>query len=398
MNSTAVSSGFDRQRFNQTLDTLTRSQRTVGNQTKWLFDDAESFAERMRLLDGAKHTIHIETYILTNDATGRTLTEMLCSKSKQGVKVRVLIDGWGTSSEVRPLLEQMRAAGVEVRVYHPRSDVFELNHRLHGKQLTVDGKVTVIGGRNYADAYSNRGPLPDGVIPWRDTDSEIAGPAVAFIQDEFVRNWELSGARLSKTERRAAFPTVVPNKNGVAIRTITHHPDEDGDDNIGKLYATAIRASSKSVNISSAYFIPNAEVREALIDRAKHGVKVRILTNSTRSSDVFVVAAAARYHYPVLLAAGVEIYEERSRTLHAKTASFDGAVAICGSANLDSESLSKNIEIDSVIEDEAFAHAHDAQFEKDLGEATLVTQSLLDAQPWYMHLMTDFFHLFEFLL
>jgi len=395
---TQALAGFDSRKFNATLDRETTSRRSFGNRSKWLFDGAASFKEKLDLIGSAKSTVHIETFILADDASGRTLARLLCAKVKEGVKVRFLYDAWGTELSADALLAELRARGVEVRAYHPRTDIGESFHRLHGKQIIVDGKVAVDGGRNFADEYNVSGRLKNGSTGWRDTDMETVGPAVRADQDSFLRDWEISGARVSKVDRSAALPALVPVKGGAAVRVVSHHPDEDGDDDIGKLYVAAIRSSHRSINITSAYFIPTQEVRDALIDRAVNGVKVRILTNSYDSSDVKVVSLAARHYYPELLEAGVEIHESKKQTVHAKTASFDGELAVAGSANLDGMSLHQNIEIDEAVEDKTVAVAHDVQFESDLKMAEPVTQKKLDDRPWYSKLATEIIHLVDSLL
>jgi cardiolipin synthase len=213
------------------------------------------------------------------------------------------------------------------------------------------------------------------------------------VQDEqtsFLRNWALLG------EPVAATPSLYPRAPQVAgtseVRVVQQHPDGDPpDDHIHRLYLRAIGAATKSITIENAYFVPPPELRDALIEAAQRGVKVRVLTNSKESSDMGFVVDAARYHYDALIAAGVEIAEKTGGTLHSKTASFDGQYAIVGSYNLNGRSHGRDTECAVAIRDNAVASGLDRRFDEGVASANRITADVIardsfvdDVRQWMM--------------
>ena len=157
----------------------------------------------------------------------------------------------------------------------------------------------------------------------------------------------LDGARVDRIAERA----------GANKRMIYHYFGGKEDLFLAVLERTyaAIRSAEESITIENAYFVPPEELREALIDAAKRGVDVRVMTNSRASNDMGIVSDASRYYYDELIDAGVKIYEKQGGTLHSKTMTFDGEFSIVGSVNfngrshgLDAESARRHL-ADTVV-------------------------------------------------
>jgi len=376
---------FGGPRFEAALDAATRSVVRPHNAARLLFDGVESFAERDRLIAAAKSSIHLQTFIFTDDDTGWKLARQLIEKARAGVAVRVIIDGLGSNRSDAKLFDAMRAAGVEVRARETGLDPTELNHRWHEKHLVVDGRVAITGGMNIADEYalggSGRQVLGRGEAaePWRDVDVRIEGAAVHDEQRAFLRNWALLGpaAPSSSSSAAALFPRA-PLAGAAEVRVVQQHPAGDPpEDHLLQLYVRAIGAATKSITIEHAYFVPPPALRDALVDAARRGVRVRVMTNSKESSDMGFVVDAARYHYDALLAAGVEIHEKRGGTLHSKTATFDGQYSIVGSYNLNGRSNGLDTECAVAIRDDATAAGLVRRFEDGVAETTAVDAAFL---------------------
>ena len=370
------------------LDRDTGSVVRRGNATRLLFDGVNSFAERGRLIASATSSIHLQTFIFTDDDTGWTLARQLIAKAKEGVAVRVVVDGLGSNRSDDAIFQAMRDGGVEVRARETGLDPLELNHRWHEKHLIVDGRVAVAGGMNIADEYAlggsgrqviSRGTNPSE--PWRDVDVRVEGAAVQDEQRAFLRNWSLLGKPAPATT--ALFPRAPLVVGGSELRVVQQHPDGDPpDDHILKLYLHTIAAAKESITIENAYFVPPAELREALADAARRGVRVRVLTNSKESSDMGFVVDAARYFYDDLLKAGVEIWEKRGGTLHAKTASFDGQYAIVGSYNLNGRSAGCDTECAVAIRDDETACKLNERFDDGVAHAERITAATVAADSF----------------
>jgi cardiolipin synthase len=375
-----------------TLDATTRSIARPGNTTKVLFDGVTSFPERHRLIDAATSTVHLQTFIFNDDAAGWELAQRLALAAKRGVDVRVIVDKLGSNRAKAEIFDFMRAAGVDLKFYDTGLNPLTINNRWHEKHLIVDGRVSIQGGMNISDEYALGGSgravikkYSQGMEAWRDTDVKIEGPAVADTQRAFVANWTRLGGAIPAQKMAALFPRPIHAPSGVKVRVVQHHPTE-GHDHTMALYTAAIGAATKTIRIENAYFVPPPELRAALIDAAKRGVDVQIMTNSKESSDMGFVVDAARYWYDELLAAGVKVFEVSGGTLHAKTASFDGAYSLIGSANLNGRSKSLDGEVVLAIDDATTAKQLDDRFASGLARARPVTAAELQQDSFVTNL------------
>jgi cardiolipin synthase len=292
------------------------------------------------------------------------------------------------------MFEMMRQAGVEVREYaDPLRQFWDLNDRWHEKHLIVDGATSIEGGMNIASEYAlggsgklvySRGET--GTEPWRDTDLQLEGPAVHDAQQAFVKNWNDLGKDVSAAERARLFPTLAPISGGATVRAVQARPDEEGQPNVDALYLHAINAAKKSITIENAYFVPTREIREALAAAARRGVEVKVMTNSRASNDFGAVSDAGRYFYDPLIEAGVKIHERVGSTLHSKTATFDGAFSIVGSANLNGRSKGRDSEFVLAISSPDTAAQLERRFDQGLAQTQRVTASELRNEGFFTNL------------
>ncbi len=367
--------------FTAALDAQTASRRVDGNRVTMLFDGVNSFAERDKMIDSAKESICLQTFIFTSDETGWALANKLAEKAKQGVEVRVIIDAMGSGRADPKMFDVMRQAGVDVREWAPKWKVWDLNDRWHEKHLIVDGKASVEGGMNIANEYAFGGSGKQvlsrgqkGSEAWRDADIKLEGPAVQDATKAFLRNWAELDGTVSDAQRARLLPKLEPLKGGATVRVVQSNPQVGGlDRTTEKLYLRAIENAKSRITIENAYFLPPLDIRKALLDAAKRGVDVRVLTNSKASNDMGFVSDAARYFYDDLIKAGVKVYEKQGGTLHTKTASFDGEYSIVGSFNMNGRSVNQDAEVALGVEDGATAKQLDARFEAGLSKAKPVT-------------------------
>lgn len=391
---------IDLDAFDRTMDAQTKSRRTIGNKQEWLFEGDDAAKKWIEMIDRAQSTIHIEYYAFANDEVGKFITNRLIEKAKKGVKIRLIVDGFGSDS-AGPVLDQLRRAGAEidaqrpqgsepsidVRVYNPPSMLkfWRYNRRLHSKALIIDGREAVVGGRGMTKKYTGSGEAFGINYPseqrWSDTDTHFSGPAVHDVQKQFFAVFNSSGKKVSEAEQRKSMPLLRAFHDGVTIRVVEHRPEEDKSD-IETLFLTAIRASKRSITLEIAYFVPTKAIVAALKQKAREGVYVRLLVSSKEHMDTPLVAVAGRHYFKELMDAGVDIYEARYM-MHAKTACFDGVLTICGSANLDNRSFHLNTELDTVTESEELARQYELDFEKDIVNADKMTYARLDSFSWW---------------
>ncbi|MBM4377723.1 MAG: phosphatidylserine/phosphatidylglycerophosphate/cardiolipin synthase family protein [Deltaproteobacteria bacterium] len=379
--------------FEAALDAATFSRARPGNNVQLLQDGAESFPARDALIDGAKQSICLQTFIFDSDETGWALARRLAQKAKDGVKVRVIYDAVGSQRADPALFEHLRQAGVEVRAYGQPWKVWDLNDRWHEKHLVVDGRAAITGGMNIANEYayggSGRAVLSRGKVaeqPWRDVDVKLTGPVVGDAARAFIRNWELLGDALPGADRSALLPRLSPAPGGHRVRLVQADPEAETAGRTTALYLEAIRHARRSITLENAYFVPPEEVRTALVEAARRGVEVRVLTNSRASTDFGVVSDAGRYFYDALVHAGVKVYETTGGTLHGKVATFDGEFSIVGSVNLNGRSAHQDTEVAAAIDDGGTASALVSRFEAGLRQARQVTAAELEHEGFLANL------------
>lgn len=391
-------SGFRSQAFEARLDAATKSRSVAGNSVSMLYDGVHSFAEREKMIGGAKHSICFQTFIFNSDETGWKLAKQLAAKAKEGVEVRVIYDAMGSGRADPKMFQMMKDAGVDVRAYGEKWKVWDINDRWHEKNLIVDGQAAVLGGMNIADEYAlggsgkmvlSRGGGKDGkgTEAWRDTDVKLEGPAVRDSMNAFLRNWNEVGTPISEAAKAKLYPPLVPKDGGPSVRVVQHNPEVKGIEEAStRLYKTAIETATKSITIENAYFLPPPELRKALIDAAKRGVDVKVMTNSREANDMGFVSDAARHFYDDMMKAGVKIYEKHGGTLHAKTATFDGEFSIVGSVNLNGRSKNTDAEIAMAVTDPKTAKSLEERFAAGLDKTTQVTMAELKKESWVTNL------------
>jgi cardiolipin synthase len=361
----------------------------AGNRVQLLFDGPATMREMMAAARAATTSINLETYIFDQDPIGLQFAELLMEKRRQGVMVNVMYDSVGTLGTPQVFFDRMRAAGINMIAFNPVNPAkakgnWSINNRDHRKLMVVDGTVAFTGGINISSDYANSSLFrsrrkPDNVdkdkIGWRDTHVKIEGPAVAALQWAFVDNWvRQEGGELSA---RDYFPRLAPVGDKF-VRVLATDPGSNSE--IYKSLMVAINEARKSVHITSAYFVPDQQVVDALIAAARRGVDVKLVLPGV--SDHGLVMYAGQAFYEQLLAGGVRIFQLQVAVLHAKTAVIDGAWSTIGSANIDRRSFIHNYELNVVVIDPAFGRDMESAFNEDLRDSKEVTLEKWRDRPW----------------
>lgn len=356
----------------------------AGNSTRILVDGDQTFAAMFDAIRSAKETINLEYYIFEDiESGGQHLGDLLIAKRRDGIAINIIYDAYGSASTPSSFFQRLKDAGINLVDFNPINPLnpISLNKRDHRKILVVDGAKAIVGGVNLSLAYESSGSAGSGQVeskpdqPWRDTDLEIDGPAVAQLQALFLEHWsQQDGPSLDKDRY---FPTVRPAGSEV-VRIVGSTPANA----IPRFYVTllsAIRTAEKSVWLSAAYFVPTDQEEEDLIGAAKRGVDVRLLLPS--DSDSKMALAIGRSHYGYLLEAGVKIYEIRDAVLHSKTASVDGVWTAIGSSNFDPRSVVFNDEVDAIVLGSATAKDFETLFGADIGNAKQIDMAAWRRRP-----------------
>ncbi|HSP33517.1 MAG TPA: phospholipase D-like domain-containing protein, partial [Thermoanaerobaculia bacterium] len=257
--------------------------------------------------------------------------------------------------------------GVDVEWYHPLRwyTISRFNHRTHRKLLVVDGRVGFSGGVGIADDWLGDADSKDH---WRDTVARVEGPVVTQMQSAFMDNWVKSrGELLTGLDYFPALPTAGPH-----LAQVLKSSPTEGSSTVKLLYIISIVSAVKSIYISNAYFVPDADTTRALEGAVRRGVDVRVIVPG-EFTDVPIVRQASRWHYELLLRRGIRIFEYQPTMMHAKTMVVDGAWTTIGSSNFDDRSFRLNDEVNVNIYDDGIGAQMEAMFHADLARSEEIT-------------------------
>ena len=333
---------------------------TSGNHVD-LLENGEAFFPRVfAAIAAAEHEIIIETFILFEDKVGQELHAALLAAAVRGVRVDLMVDGYGSPDLSREFVGQLTAAGVKVRIFDPGGRLFgwrtNLLRRMHRKIVVVDGVKAFVGGINYsADHMADFGPKAK-----QDYAVELTGPIVAKIHrfvlhaiavGEKDRRWYRKRLSLVNARRTAARNSAGEAPVGADVLFVTRDNRRHTND-IERHYRVAIRTARYRITIANAYFFPGYTLIRELRRAARRGVDVRLILQGEPDMPIVKTAASMLYHH--LLHSGVRIFEYCERPLHGKVALVDDTWSTVGSSNLDPLSLSLNLEANVVVRDRDF--------------------------------------------
>ncbi|WP_051275453.1 phospholipase D family protein [Aestuariibacter salexigens] len=385
-----------------------------------LSTELDAFLARLALIDSAKESIDLQYYIYHGDLTGHALTWALVNAAKRGVKVRLLLDDMNTSRNDEGMSALDQHINIEVRLFNPFAfryfrglqlmhDFRRINRRMHNKSMTVDGKVTVVGGRNIGDEYFGA----NETLSFGDFDLLTVGNVVAVVQHQFDIYWDsdqvypvstfikhnfsiqqlnqnqmklrdaymqlmesnysfnMAGASILQTFSLPSPPfywaqSYVMYDAPKKIRSFDTAPDEFM---INALFPY-LKNIERSLVLVSPYFVPGKVGADYLLSLVKKGIEVTVITNSLAATDVVAVHGGYRRYRRRLVKGGISLFEVkvntdnkpshwkglRRATLHAKTFCADQRYIFVGSFNLDPRSAHLNTELGILVDSEALAN------------------------------------------
>ena len=320
------------------------------NATDIYTDGYGYFHSLLREIAGARHHIHLDTYIFEDDPLGNLVADALMDKARDGVEVRVIYDDVGCWNVDNRFFDRMQEAGIEVYPFMPvRFPAFtsKVNYRNHRKLCVIDGRVAFIGGMNIAMRYIKG----TGSQPWRDTHLRIEGNAVYGVQRAFMVDWcFVSGTLITD---RCYYPELKgAPENNCLMQVVTDSPFSEWPD-IMQGYVRILLEARRYVYMETPYFLPTEPVMFAMRIAGLAGVDVRIMIPMHAAARF--VEWASRSYVSEIVESGVKVYLYKAGFNHSKLLVCDDALASCGSANVDFRSFENNFEANVFIYDEATA-------------------------------------------
>jgi cardiolipin synthase len=317
-----------------------------GNAVRFLLTGEDDFAELERQILGARRSIHIATFILSRDPTGRRIVELLAQRAREGVKVRLLLDALGCLFSSRGFVDPIRHAGGEVGRFMPVMPFTSrgsANLRSHRKIAIFDGATAMVGGRNIAREYMGPTPYPKR---WRDFGAVIEGPGAVVLGEIFIADWCFVSRQPPESIRADAQAGGAPIKGTCELQVVASGPDVPGD----PLYEgiiSMIQQAEQNIWIVTPYYIPDDVLQRSLVVKARAGCSVTLVVPA--QSNHPVTDFARRNFTRELLRAGGHVLLYNSGMIHAKAIVVDNRVALIGSPNFDLRSLFVNFEVGVLI-------------------------------------------------
>lgn len=387
---------------------------TYGNTRVTYFPSGEDkFADLLPELERAEHFILMEYFIIYEGTVWDSILEILKRKAAEGVEVKLMYDGTCAINGLpRKYEEKLKAAGIDVRVFLPAVPFFSTyqNNRDHRKILVIDGKMAYNGGINLADEYANR-RHPYG--HWKDTAVKVEGDAVRSYTMMFLSLWYSIGPESSKKYIPGDYLKYLPQtplpdgknlppseEEGKFPRDGYVMPYGDGPNSKHALaenvYMDMLNRANRYIHIMTPYFINDNAMMRAFKYAAERGTEVKLIV--PHIPDKKIIYDVTRTNYPVLLRAGVKVYEYTPGFVHAKQVVADDNKAVVGSINFDFRSLYHHFECATYAYRNPVVADVEADFQKTLEECQEVTMEYYMAIPWYHRLLGKVLNFFAPLL
>lgn len=348
--------------FIPTMEAYTASTVSAGNRVDFLLNGNQIFPAQLAAIRGAQRTITYAQYFYEDGPPAVALVEAISERCRAGLRAHVLLDGFGTLKMPPELRQTLEGAGCEVATFRPLRPwtMDDANNRNHRRILVVDGKVGFTGGSGASSKWMGNGRREG---QWRETDARMEGPAVNDLQGAFAENWlEATGRVLGGEGYFGPQPA-----RGAARAQIVRSSPTNGSFAMYTMYLLAMSSARRNIYMTNPYFLPDDQMRQALLEAKRRGVRVILLLPGAIDNNI--VRQASRGGFGELLDAGIEIHEYRSGLLHAKTMAVDGLWATVGSTNVDNRSFALNDELNLALYDADSAARLEKIFIDDLQHA-----------------------------
>lgn len=378
--------------FNRALDAVISDHPLLGgNELDLLISGDELYPLLFAAIGEARHHIHLQSFIIRNDETGRKLLDLLAQQASRGITVRVLYDRFGSSWAV---LSGMFRRYRHIRNMHlrgwtlanPLKRQFQLNLRNHRKIAVIDGRTAFVGGINLSDDNTSCEKLTG----FRDYHFKVVGPIVQELQYTFISDWHfITGTAPEKLLTEDYFPHI-DNLGNIQMRVINSGPSEEMEV-MADVVFLAVTAARHQILAVTPYFVPPRELVAAFKAAARRGVDVRLIVPG--KNNHFYAGWASRSLYEELLETGVRIFERREPFLHAKALLIDDMLSFVGSANLDVRSLRLNYETNLAVFDSATANTLKEVVLDEQAHSNEINLQEWRRRPAYRRFLENLFHL-----
>ncbi len=306
-------------------------------------DGAQALQSLRNMIDGAKRSIDLCTFIFARDGLGDEIAQSLKRRAREGIQVRLMVDGVGAYLGGRTDFKSLSAEGVQVILFVPplRSSLRgRTNLRNHRKMVITDNEWLWCGGRNLStDYFKADDSIASESQPWVDLSFDLHGALAMQAQQQFEQDWVFA----KQGTVVEPDPPVSPElSTGPAIGQLIASGPDQIDDTLFTILVSCFFISRKRISLVTPYFVPNPMMLMSLTLAARRGVMVDLLM--PKKSNHFLADLARHRALRELTAAGARVWF-LPYMIHAKAVVVDDELALVGTANLDERSLFLNYEL-----------------------------------------------------
>jgi len=306
-------------------------------------DGTRSLDVLRKMIDGATRTLDLCTFVFGRDRLGDEIARRLKERARDGLQIRLLVDGVGAYLGGHPDFGSLSAAGIQVELFVPplRSSLQgRTNLRNHRKMVIADGEWLWCGGRNLATEYfEGDATSANRKAPWVDLSFDLHGALASQAQERFEQDW---GFATQRARSEAVRPVNPASAESAAVGQLIASGPDQVDDTLYTLLVSGFFISRKRILAVSPYFVPDPTLLMSLTLAARRGVAVDLLM--PRKSNHRLADLARHRALRELTAAGARVWF-LPHMIHAKAVVVDDDFALAGSANLDGRSLFLNYEL-----------------------------------------------------
>ncbi len=337
-----------------------------------LVHSGEDYFTRLeRIIQESKIEIHIQTYIFDYDNIGKKIIAALKEAARRNVKIHILLDGFGSFSFPKDILDDLKQNGINIRFFSPlfSASSFYLGRRLHHKVVVSDSKIALIGGINIADKYYGAATIP----AWLDyavqiQDEKIGASLAKLCMDIYYRKRRMS---------RKKIASIVNYNEEVAV-SILQNDWLKRKNAIYKAYIKSIGEAKKEIVIVGSYFLPGRKLVTTLKKASRNKVEIKLILSGI--SDLPMARRASCHLYSKLLRYNIELYEWKSSILHGKAAVVDNSWTTIGSFNLNNLSSFASIEMNVEINSAEFSNNYLTHLNQIMAQCERITPETLKSR------------------
>lgn len=348
------------QRLRRAIESSIGATVLGGHQVSILRNGDEIFPSMLDAIAAARHSIDFVTFVYWTGDIAQQFAQALAERSTAGVRVRVVLDAFGSAPMKQSLIDEMVAAGVVIERFRPvfRWKFWKSDHRTHRKIMIIDDKIAFTGGVGIASEWEGNARTPD---EWRDTHFRIEGPAVLGLKATFLTDWRDTGHAVDPTDARTSRPA----KAGDVDVAVVDGSAQIGFNDAERAIEAVIAVSRQRLLVQTPYLNPTPEVSDLLSQALERGVQIDLLVPGPhidkRVSDVMT-----REMFLPLLKQGARVWRYQPTMMHVKTILVDGMLALVGSINLNQRSVKKDEEAAVAFLDSGITSTLEAHFQEDV--------------------------------